>query len=531
MLLKTGRGARVRRYVIPVVAAGVILVAGQLGVSASTQTTAYTTDTAHFPSATWSQPNGNLAGTRWMSGPINSQTVARLGQAWSVPIVAPTNAARWPGGYTASPVVANGVVYTQDLDSNVYAIQLATGKVLWTTVYTSAIPGPNGVAYADGKVFAANETNAFALDARTGKEIWSVQLVRNDVEGIDMAPGVHGDTVYFSTVPGNKSSYLAPGGQGVLWALDTKTGATKWKFDTVPADLWGHPDINSGGGLWYPPTFDQQGNVYISIANPLPFPNMPGNTFGASRPGPNLYTNSVVKLDQHTGKIVWYNQVLPHDIYDWDLQNSPVLATAGGRPVVIGSGKAGILYEFDQRTGKTIWQTPVGVHNGHDNDNLLAMNGQPMPAFPYVVEPGVLGGMPAPIAVDGTTVYAAVNNYAVTWTPSPPPAPAATSSGELVAVDLVTGKVKWEHQLTVSPYGGTTVVNDLVFTTTYDGVVHAVNTHTGQEVWQQTLPTVTNTPVVINGPYLFTAASWPQTADQTAQILAFRLGATAPAKK
>jgi outer membrane protein assembly factor BamB len=523
MLLKTGRGTTVRRYVIPVMAAGVILVAGQLGVSASTQATAYSTD---FPGATWSQPNGNLAGTRWMSGPINSETVARLGQAWSVPIVAPTDAARWPGGYTASPVVANGVVYTQDLDSNVYAIQLATGKVLWTTVYTSPSPGPNGVAYADGKVFASDATNAFALDARTGKEIWSVKLVRNTVEGIDMAPGVHGDTVYFATVPGNKTNFIGGGGQGVLWAMDVNTGATKWKFDTVPADLWGHPDVNGGGGLWYAPTFDRQGDLYISIANPLPFPGTPDYPWGASRPGPNLYTNSVVKLDHRTGKLIWYNQVLPHDIYDWDLQNSPVLTTAAGRPVVIGSGKAGIVYEFDQRTGRTIWQTPVGVHNGHDNDNLLAMNGQPMPALPYVLEPSLLGGMPAPLAVDGTTIYAAVNNFPATVTAQQPPRPGATSSGELVAVDLVTGKIKWEHQFAVTPYGGTTVVNDLVFTTTFDGVLHAVSTTTGAEVWQQTLPTVTNAPVVINGPYLFTAASWPQTADQTAQILAFRLGAT-----
>src|SRR6266566_3890214 len=105
MLLNTGRARTARRYAIPVVAAGVILVAGQLGVSASTRPTAYSTDAAHFASATWSQPNGNLAGTRWMSGPINSRTVARLGQAWSVPIVAPTDANRWPGGYTSSPVV------------------------------------------------------------------------------------------------------------------------------------------------------------------------------------------------------------------------------------------------------------------------------------------------------------------------------------------------------------------------------------------------------------------------------------------
>lgn len=527
MLLNFRRGRSARRFAIPVVVAGVVLVAGQLGVTASTQA-AYRTADAHFASLAWTQPSGDKSGSRWVTGPINSHDVSQLGVAWQVPIVAPAPPSRWPGAYTASPVVVGDTVYTQDLDSNVYAIDLHTGKVLWTKVYSSGIPGPNGVAYADGKVFGANATNAFALDAKTGQEVWSVTLVRNDVEGIDMAPGVNNGTVYFSTVPGNSKTYLAPGGQGVVWALDEKTGATKWKFDTVPADLWGHPDINAGGGLWYPPTFDAQGNVYISIANPLPFIGTAAYPYGSSRPGNDLYTDSVVKLDQRTGKIIWYNQVLPHDIYDWDLQNSPVLASAGGRPVVIATGKAGIIYEMDQRTGKTIWKTPVGVHNGHDNDDLLAMNGQfdQLPAFPYTVEPGVLGGMPAPIAVDGTTIYAAVNNYSATWNQqTPPPTTPATSSGEIVAVDLVTGKVKWEHQFTNTPYGGTSIVNDVVFTTTFDGVVHALNARTGDEVWQATLPAVSNAPVAISGEYVFSAGAWPQTAGQSAQIVAYKLGA------
>jgi alcohol dehydrogenase (cytochrome c) len=536
MLLKIRRGRSVRRFAIPVVVAGVVLVAGQIGVSVPTQATAYTTvDAARFASTTWSQPNGNLAGTRWVSGPINSHTVSRLGEAWSVPIAAPDGPTRWPGAYTASPVVVGGVLYTQDLDSNVYAIELRTGKVLWTTMYNSGIPGPNGVAVAGGKVFGATTSNAFALDAKTGKQLWTVPLVRNQYEGIDMAPGVNNGTVYFATVPGNNSYYLAGEGQGVLWALDANTGRTKWKFDTVPADLWGHPDINAGGGLWYPPTFDQQGNVYISVANPLPFVGTAQYPWGSSRPGPDLYTDSVVKLNSHTGKVIWYNQVTPHDIYDWDLQNSPVLANAGGRHVVIGSGKGGIIYEFDQTTGKLLWKTPVGIHNGHDNDDIAAMNGDTaaLPQqFPYTIEPGVLGGIPAPVAVDGTTVYAAVNNDPATWnSQSPPPTVGSTSSGVLVAVDLVTGKIKWQHQFSTTPYGATSVTNDLVFTTTFDGVVHALNTRTGQEAWESTLSAVTNSPVAISGGYIFTAASWPQTPGQAGQIVAYRLGATAPTKK
>ena len=98
-----------------------------------------------------------------------------------------------------------------------------------------------------------------------------VKLTRNANEGIDMAPGVHGDLVYVSTVPGNSSSFYKGNGQGVLFALDGATGATKWKFATVPGSLWGDTAVNSGGGLWHPPAFDDQGSMYIDIANPAPF--------------------------------------------------------------------------------------------------------------------------------------------------------------------------------------------------------------------------------------------------------------------
>ena len=81
-----------------------------------------------------------------------------------------------------------------------------------------------------------------------------------DNEGINMAPGVNRGTVYVSTGPGNADAFFGGGGAGVLWALDARTGRTQWKFNTVPHDLWGNPDINSGGGVWFPPSFDARGS-------------------------------------------------------------------------------------------------------------------------------------------------------------------------------------------------------------------------------------------------------------------------------
>jgi len=169
-----------------------------------------------------------------------------------------------------------------------------------------------------------------------------------------MTPGYNDGTVYVSTVPVNPTvgPYLG-GAKGTLWALNAATGAPKWSWDEVQ-NLWGNPGINSGGGLWDPPSFDSQGNIYIGVANPGPIGQTgwpKGYPWGTSRPGPDLYTDSVVKLSP-AGKLLWYYQLTPHDLYDWDLQDSPVLTTANGQPVVIDGGKAGILIELSAQTGK-----------------------------------------------------------------------------------------------------------------------------------------------------------------------------------
>ena len=89
--------------------------------------------------------------------------------------------------------------------------------------------------------------------------------------------------------------------------------------------------------------------------------------FGSSRPGANLYTDSIVKLNEQTGKLDWYYQLTPHDISDHDLENSPILGSANGTPIVIDAGKAGIAVAVNAETGKLVWKKPVGVHNGEDN--------------------------------------------------------------------------------------------------------------------------------------------------------------------
>ena len=426
-------------------------------------------------------------------------------------------------------------MYTQDIDSNVQAVDLESGKVLWTHKYDSTSVGPNGLSVVNGTVYGATGDSAFALHASNGDQIWIKKLTRNGNEGVDMPPGVHDGTVYVSTVPGNAKKFYAGSGQAILWAMDASTGATKWKWPEVPADLWSakHTRMNSGGGQWYPPTFDGHGNMYVGVANPAPFPGAPGFPWGSSRPGPDLYTDSIVKLDEQTGKVIWHYQLTPHDIYDYDLENSPILSDVNGREIVIDGGKAGILVAVDAQTGKPIWKTPVGVHNGHDNDNIAALNGDFSKLHaPETIEPGDLGGIESQLASDGNTVFAAVNNLPSHYASddgglsSVQFAPPNTGTGNLVAVDEATGKVKWDRKLPSSPYGAATLTNGVVFTTTFDGTLYAFNSDTGDELWHTSLNAGTNAPVAVFGDTVVTAGTIPAGKGEKAQIIAYRLGAT-----
>jgi outer membrane protein assembly factor BamB len=486
------------------------------------------------PAAGWTLPDATLANTRDVASAITSTNVSKLGVAWTVPLKIPT--AHTDGAYATTPVIVNGVVYLQDLDSNVYAISLATGKVLWRHDYNSPNGGPDGVTVAGGVVYTANNHAAVALNAATGAQLWSRTLIGNDHEGIDMAPGYDHGTVYVSTVPVNPlvATYGA-GGEGVLWALNAQTGAPEWSWDSVQ-DLWGNAGVNSGGGLWYPPSFDAQGNIYLGIGNPAPIFGTASYPLGSSRPGPDLYTDSVVKLSP-AGKLLWYYQLTPHDLYDWDLQNPPVLSTANGRPVVIDGGKAGILIELDAQTGKLLWQLPVGGHQGHQNDGLLTEHATPasrglLPAH-YCLEPSTYGGIVTQLASNGSTTFAALNDLAMPMTPAGPTVSESTvfediekAAGELVAVNQETGTVAWDTLLPSAPYGAATVTNGVVLTTTFHGDLYALDASTGAILFKTPMSGGSNAPVAVDGDYVIAGVGAALPPAQRDMIIAYKLGAT-----
>ena len=486
------------------------------------------------PAAGWTQPGADIANTREVASAITSADVSKLGVAWTMPLTMST--AHTDGAYATTPVVVNGVVYAQDLDSDVFAISLATGKVLWTHGYDSPNGGPDGVSVAGGVVYAATNHAAVALNAATGAQLWSRTLIGNDHEGIDMAPGYNHGTVYVSTVPVNPTvgEYLA-GGKGILWALNAQTGTPEWSWDQVQ-DLWGNPGTNSGGGLWYAPSFDAQGNIYLGIANPAPLFGTKSYPLGTSRPGPDLYTDSVVKLSPQ-GKLLWYYQLTPHDLYDWDLQDPPVLTTANGRPAVIDGGKAGILIELDAQTGKLLWKRPVGVHDGHENDGLLTEHATPTSHDPlpakYCLQPSIYGGIETPLASNGSTTFAAVNDLALPATPAGYTGSETAvlgdvekATGEIVAVSQDTGTVDWDTPLPSSPYGAAAVTNNVVLTTTFHGDLYALDAATGAILFKTPMSAGSNAPVAVDGDYVIAGAGAALSSTQRDMIIAYKLGAT-----
>ena len=272
-----------------------------------------------------------------------------------------------------------------------------------------------------------------ALDAKTGKELWSRRLSKGETDGVDIQPTVVGGMVFASTVPATLRGSYVGGDRGVLWALDVRTGKPRWSFDTVKGDLWGNRAVNSGGGAWSTPVIDVKTRmVYWGTGNPGPVPGTKEFPSGSSRPGPNLYTNSVVALHLGTGKLAWFRQATPHDLLDHDLQFVLQSVTdAAGTPTVrlVATGKAGHVFVVDPRNGRMLSDTPVGTHV---NDDVTTLTG------PTAITPGLFGGVLTPPATADGVAYVATLNAGNTYTPTALTAsglPLGSAPGDVVAVE------------------------------------------------------------------------------------------------
>ena len=428
----------------------------------------------------WVLPHHDYSNSRATTdSTITAANVGTLVEAWSKEM--PGRGLF--GNYASTPLIVGDTVYAQDLTSNVWALSLRDGSVTWSKEFNEPVIGPNGIGVGYGKAFAViGRSQVVALDADTGKKVWSRDVSLNAQDGVSIQPTPVGGLVLLSTFPGNIAEQDFPAGvRGVLQALDQRTGKVVWKFDTVKGkSLWGHDDVNAGGGAWYPPAVDLElGIAYWGTGNPAPWPGTAQFPGGTSRKGPNLYSDSVLAVGIRDGKLRWYQQPNPHDLFDHDLQLTMLVDDATGRELVVASGKLGIVFAYDARTGKPVWETPVGTHLNDDLKELPA-------ATP--VSPGPLGGVITPMAHADGVIYVPVVENPATYIPARPNFVSdfdlSGGTGVFVAINATTGAILWQHLLpTGMALGGATVVNDLVFTSTNDGTVYALNRATGAEVW------------------------------------------------
>jgi outer membrane protein assembly factor BamB len=483
----------------------------------------------------WPAENLNLAGTRDVKGTnISAATVGQLGEAWTFPV----SASAAFGALTANPTIVGDLIYIQDASANVYALNKETGEQVWANMYNDVVPsgGPNGVAAAYGWLFTTlgGAGDVLALDQATGTEIWRTNIKGPLNEGITTYPAVYNNVVYVSTIPGSSENFYGGGQRGVIHALDAATGEVLWYFDTTTDNLWGNPTVNSGGGFWHPPSVDEDGKLYVPIANPAPYPGAEGFPWASSRPGDNLYTDSILKMDPTTATLDWYYQVKPHDVFDLDNQLTPILAEVDGRKVVFTSGKHGVVYSLDRGTGELIWKTPVGTHQ---NDEMTEIDADAS----LVVFPGTLGGVETQFAYSASTnliicpVYELSSTYIGTGFDPNAGFDFTKASGFLVALKASDGSVVWQTPLASGPLAAATITNDIVFTAGLDGVIFAFNLADGTEAFRYQVAAGINAQAAVSGDYIYFPAGGPlfpssatvsPAPTATIEVVALKLGGT-----
>ena len=263
--------------------------------------------------------------------------------------------------FQSGPIVIANAMFVTTATST-YAVDATTGKLLWSHRYTPKSLGlgtpVRGVAFHEGRLYRGTpDAHLIALDAKTGKLIY-------DVEAFDAAKGE-----YITAVPliwegrlylGNSGSDV--GAIGHVRAFELKNGRRLWNFDVVPAsgpasESWPSDSkkVRAGGGMYSTFALDPaDGALYVPTGNPGP------DFAGDYRPGDNLYTCSVLRLDARTGALRGYHQFARHDVHDWDIAASPILFTskAGHKMVAVGA-KNGYLYGLTRDLSKVAYQVPI----------------------------------------------------------------------------------------------------------------------------------------------------------------------------
>ena len=446
----------------------------------------------------------------------------------------------------ATPLVVDGVLYTVQ-NSEVAAIDAATGRIFWTFHY--AVPPESnqyvmvvkGLAIAGDTLFwATYDGHLIAIDAKAGTAIWNKKLVDwHQGYQLNVAPLVVKDKLILGPATNEE------GANCWVAAYDIKTGNELWRFYTAPiseddpaaktwfGDTWKH----GGSPIWVTGSYDPETNLtFWGTGNPNPGWN------GDKRPGDDLYSDCIVAVDADTGKLKWHYQFTPHDEYDWDSVQVPVLATIPweGKPrkVVLWANRNGFFYVLDRMTGqfllgKAFVKQTWNVGFDEVGRPMKAPGIDPKPTNGMHVLPGTQGGTnwysPSFSPSTGLFYVSSWENYDAptskglieVWRPGGKfsgnarpsgaprrprgagrgPSPAfkteAEGYGAVKALDPSTGNQKWEFKMVdYTESGVLTTASDLLFSGGKEGNFFALNARDGALLWRTNLGgTVASGPV------------------------------------
>ncbi|MEA3133714.1 MAG: hypothetical protein QOG17_1560 [Gammaproteobacteria bacterium] len=455
--------------------------------------------------------------------------------------------------FETTPVVVNGVMYitTPVVNSKmmIMAINAATGERLWDVTYNlgpfQICCGPvnRGVAVGYGKIYVATlDDHLLALDAVDGHTVWQTTIVSSQSGYSEtLAPQIYDGMVIVGSAGGEWAL------RGFVAAFDAKTGQQRWRWmATDPKTYSGNSWQGGGGMVWTTPAIDPQlGLVIFSTGNPNP------DLDGTNRRGDNLYSDSIVALDVHSGELKWYYQEVKHDVWDYDAVSNVVLFDVHQNgetiPAAGEAGKVGWVFIVDRRTGKLIRRSDPYV--------MMSKNMFSTPTGAGVdMLPGANGGAEwSPPAYSPQTHYLYIlamdqlMHFTTKFSPSASGlirlgsaftnvAPGAIQDGPFVALDVETGKIAWQYKAPQPLIGGAlATAGNLVFMGEGNGWFDAFNAKTGERVWRYNLGAGVNAPPItyqVNGEqYVAVAAggNFQLTFPYGDTIAIFKLPSTAAA--
>lgn len=348
--------------------------------------------------ANWSSYNGDYTGRRYSSlNQINATNVGRLRAAW---VFHPGNTQR----LEVTPVVIRGIMYVTSAN-DVFALDARAGRVLWhyarpvsSGLLDDAASHKNrGVAVWQDSVYVeTDDAHLLRLDARSGGLIWDVEYAdKTKHYGATSAPLAVKDEIIVGSSGGDS------GVRGFVAAYDALTGKQKWRFWTIPgpgefgSSSWpGKAYLYGGATTWTTGTYDPDLNlIYWTTSNAAP------DFVGDSRPGDDLYTASVLALNPDSGELKWYFQFTPHDLYDYDANETPVLIDSDEngttRHLLVQANRNGFFYVLDRTNGKLLHVTAfvekLNWANAIDSSGRPKLSGRIPTAEGTYICPGIEG--------------------------------------------------------------------------------------------------------------------------------------------